>query len=120
MYLFCDVAFHPQLAIDGVQSAWLLGGGAGLGGALICILSNVWQGARHTISTMPDIVSALAIVLLIGFGARRAMRCYSEDKRQAGVRAAGGAALAFGWRWGCSRGGLPDQASFMAVGTAGP
>lgn len=102
-----------------MQSAWLLVSGAGLGAAVVCIAGNVWQGDGHTISTMPDIVTGLATVLLIAFGARRAMRWYSGDKRHAGVRAAAGAALAFGvamgvfgWRY------FTDQAVFMTVGSA--
>ncbi len=102
-----------------MQSAWLLGGGGGLGAAIVCAMSNVWRGNRHTMSTMPDIVTGLALLVLIGFGVRRAMRWYPEDRRHAGVRAASGAALAFGlalglfgWRY------FASHAIDMAVATA--
>ena len=83
-----------------MQSAWLLGGGAGLGAAILCMTGNLWRGDRHTLTTIPDLLTGLALVLLIGLGARRAMRWYPEDKRRAGIRAAGGAGLAFGLAMG--------------------
>ena len=45
----------------------LLGGGAGLGAGILCILSNVRLGDRLLMSTLPRIATGLA-VLLIGFG----------------------------------------------------
>ncbi len=102
-----------------MQTAWLLGGGTGVAAAIVCIMSNVWRGDRHSITTMPDIATGLAIVWLIGLGARRAMRWYPQDRRRAGGRAAGGAALAFGLAMGLfAWRSFTSQAMDMAIGTA--
>lgn len=76
-----------------MQSAWLLGSGAGLLAAMVSIVGNVWRGDQHTFSILPGFITGLTVVLLLGFGARRAMRRCPEDRRGVGARAAGGAAL---------------------------
>ena len=83
-----------------MRSPWFPGAAAGFAAAVASGLGNVMVGDRHRISTMPDVVTGLAAILIIGIGARRAMRVHPANTRRAGLRAAAGAAISFGLSMG--------------------